>query len=490
MERCHCKMYIIGIIVIVIYVVLWILSLSEEKKVECKWYFAPFNQIGNYLYKKLHILKKESIPSTRLKKDLEMLNLGKSKEMAYKAYCIQKLEFVMFLFLLGTIICIFIKWQGDSYNLVDRDRMLTRKESGNVSQEINLRVFAQDKPVEDITFSLESRIYTNQEIILLYQEFLLLLKTKVLDRNTSFSDIVYPLNLINVVKGYPFYVEWRVSDFNVIDSTGMVNYQYEELEKNHVILTAEITYENFEEIEEIEIWVAEKKLSEKESWHRDIITAITTIKNNTKDQPQMQLPTEIEGIEVEWRERKKDSSILYFIGICLVSIAIYFLQDKDLHTKSLERRKSILKVYPFIVNKFALYLGAGMTIRNAFQQITESYRKQKEDKILKNPIFQELVYSCNELQAGISEREVYEGFGKRIGLQEYTRLANILNQNLKKGNSAILIRLKEEGKVALNERVLSKRKEGEEAESKLLLPMIMMLFVVMVMIMMPAFSSF
>lgn len=483
-------MYLIGIIVIVIYTLLWIFSLREEKNTECKWYYAPFNQIAMYLYKKLHIIKRGSIQSVHLKKDLEMLSLGISKEKAYKEYIIQKLEFILLLFLLGTIICVFVKWQTNSHNLIDKDGMITRNESGNASQEINLAVSAQGKSVEDITFSLESRIYTNQEIVSLYQEFLSPLKTKVLDKNTSFSDVVYPLNLINAVEGYPFYVEWRVSDLNVIDSTGIVNYQYEEKEKNHIILSAEITYEDFEETEEIDIWVTEKKLSEKESWHRDIMTAITTIKNNTKDQPQVQLPTEIGGIEVAWRERKQDVSILYFVGICAVTIVIYFLQDKDLHAKSLKRKKSILKEYPVIVNKLALYLGAGMTIRNAFLQITENYRNQKEDRVIKNPIYKELVYSCNELQAGISEREVYEGFGKRIGLQEYTRLANILNQNLKKGNSTILIRLKEEGKVALNDRVLNKRKEGEEAESKLLLPMIMMLFVVMVMIMMPAFSSF
>ena len=69
------------------------------------------------------------------------------------------------------------------------------------------------------------------------------------------------------------------------------------------------------------------------------------------------------------------------------------------------------------------------------------------------------------------------------------RLSTLLMQNLKKGNSTLLERLAEEADKAGEEQLQSVRQLGEEAGTKLLLPMVMLLFVVMIMVMLPAFSS-
>ena len=83
----------------------------------------------------------------------------------------------------------------------------------------------------------------------------------------------------------------------------------------------------------------------------------------------------------------------------------------------------------------------------------------------------------------------YEHFGRRTGLQEYIRLSMLLNQNLKKGNSTLLSRLREEADKVLGERLRNSKRLGEEAGTKLLFPMVAMLAVVMIIIMVPAFGS-
>jgi hypothetical protein len=69
------------------------------------------------------------------------------------------------------------------------------------------------------------------------------------------------------------------------------------------------------------------------------------------------------------------------------------------------------------------------------------------------------------------------------------RLCTLLQQNLKKGNAAILDRLREEADRASRERLQNSRKLGEEASTKLLIPMVLMLLVIMIIIIIPAFSS-
>ena len=105
------------------------------------------------------------------------------------------------------------------------------------------------------------------------------------------------------------------------------------------------------------------------------------------------------------------------------------------------------------------------------------------------PAYEEMLYTRRELRSGISEGLAYEHLGKRTGLQEYIRLAALLAQNLKRGSSTLLERLREEAEKSAQERLQESRKMGEESGTKLLMPMVLMLAVVMAIIMIPAFSN-
>lgn len=144
--------------------------------------------------------------------------------------------------------------------------------------------------------------------------------------------------------------------------------------------------------------------------------------------------------------------------------------------------------YPEIVNKLALYMGAGMTIRNAFFKMGEDYRKQQKER--KRYAYEEILMTCYELQSGRSEKEAYDHLGKRCQVQVYMKLSTLLSQNLRKGSNDLLRVLRQEADTAFEERKGLAKKLGEEAGTKLLLPMMMMLCIVMVIIMIPAYFSF
>lgn len=95
-----------------------------------------------------------------------------------------------------------------------------------------------------------------------------------------------------------------------------------------------------------------------------------------------------------------------------------------------------------------------------------------------------------EIQDGESERRAYQKFGERTGLSCYHRLVRILIQNLQTGNRGLCELLGQEATVALEERKALAKKLGEEAGTKMLLPLIMMLGIVIAIIMVPAMQSF
>ena len=153
---------------------------------------------------------------------------------------------------------------------------------------------------------------------------------------------------------------------------------------------------------------------------------------------------------------------------------IYFLLDKDLETQ-VEKRRSLLRLgYPELLHHLALYLVSGLPIRSAFGRLGEDYELAR--------------IAYRELQTGCSEAVAYEHFGKRAGLPEYVKLGALLSQNIKKGSGNLIARLKEEAGDMMERRIQNGKRLGEEAAAKLLIPMVMILAVVMVMIMVPAFS--
>lgn len=94
------------------------------------------------------------------------------------------------------------------------------------------------------------------------------------------------------------------------------------------------------------------------------------------------------------------------------------------------------------------------------------------------------------MDSGVPESQAYIHFGQRCRLKQYRKLSALLTQNLKKGSKGILIQLEKEAHEALEEKKSNARKLGEEAGTKLLLPMAGLLAVTMLLIMVPAYGNF
>ena len=181
--------------------------------------------------------------------------------------------------------------------------------------------------------------------------------------------------------------------------------------------------------------------------------------------------------------------MLLWAAVMTAAAAAYFIADKDLHKRLEKRKECARREYPEVVHKLALFIGAGMTVRGAFQKIAGDYEVRRQNGSRASPAYEEMLYACRELRSGVSEGASYEHFGRRTGLQEYIRLSALLMQNLKKGNKALLERLRDEADKAATEQLQQGKKLGEAAGTKLLVPMVLMLAVVMAVIMIPAFSN-
>ena len=101
-----------------------------------------------------------------------------------------------------------------------------------------------------------------------------------------------------------------------------------------------------------------------------------------------------------------------------------------------------------------------------------------------------MLVTSHEIQDGIGERIAYQRFGERTGVNEYHRLSRLLVQNLQKGSRSICSVLEDEAENAYEQRRLLAKKIGEEAGTKMLVPLMLMMIIVIAIVIVPATLSF
>ena len=143
--------------------------------------------------------------------------------------------------------------------------------------------------------------------------------------------------------------------------------------------------------------------------------------------------------------------------------------------------------YPEIVSKLMVFTGAGMSVRASWESIEHDYEKSGSGK---RYAYEEICKMCSGLRTGAPESRVYRDFGRACRTKQYMKLASLLEQNRRSGAADLKAILSMEMVEAWEERKNLARRQGEEAGTKLLLPLVMMLGVVMAMIMVPAFMTF
>ena len=128
-----------------------------------------------------------------------------------------------------------------------------------------------------------------------------------------------------------------------------------------------------------------------------------------------------------------------------------------------------------------------MNLSMAWEKIAAAYQSRRERKeVERREAYEEMVTVLNEIREGVGELQAFENFGARCDMNVYRKLSSLIVQNIRKGSRGLQRLLEEEEKEAFEQRKAEARKAGEEAGTKLLLPMGMMLILVLVILVVPA----
>ena len=144
-----------------------------------------------------------------------------------------------------------------------------------------------------------------------------------------------------------------------------------------------------------------------------------------------------------------------------------------------ERHRLITMDMPDLTNKIVILTGAGMTLRQAIFKIAKDMKTDR-------PVYIELAKTTKMMENGETAEAAFNYFMTRCNMPEVRRFVSIILLNLQRGGSDISRALSEIGKEQWTARTNAARRYAEEASTKLLFPMILMLFAVIMLTIAPA----
>lgn len=282
-------------------------------------------------------------------------------------------------------------------------------------------------------------------------------------------------------------ISWSTDAPWLVTSEGeVINLNLAEPEQAEI--TAKISYGTEQRIYSRVITVYPAVFTEEERLLLQVQEELASLEEETRTKERFFLPEQVLGYPVQQAESGGAGAGAFLVLLAVVlPLLLYFGYFGSLDTRRKERKEQAEGCYSEFVTKLSLLLAAGNSVRQAFVRLAAEYEKNHGPG---HVLAAELRVTKQELDNGRSETVVYEDFGRRIGVLAYRRMASLLTQSVSRGVQGMRSLLLQEAKEVMAQEKAHIRQKGEQAGTKLLLPMMGLLFLVFAILLVPAFQSF
>lgn len=172
--------------------------------------------------------------------------------------------------------------------------------------------------------------------------------------------------------------------------------------------------------------------------------------------------------------------VVTLLGVVIVLVLVYSMYD-EVGDRINKRRKAISREFPNVVSKLALLVTSGMIMDHAWRETAESQNGE---------LYREMCLTAKELSNLVEPTAAYTHFINRCNTKEATKLASAIIQNHSKGNAEIGALLRSMSHDAWQERRHHAKRNSEAANSKLMIPTMMLFIAILIMIMVPVALNF
>ena len=310
-----------------------------------------------------------------------------------------------------------------------------------------------------------------------------LLDKLILGENESneiiYYDLVFPENILGTLVE----IDWILKPLEYVHTDGTIRNDVNISEEITQTAAAILSCQGYTRDYEIELTFLPRTMS----LEHEVDQLVQQALFESKEQEILRLPNNYKGTLLQWKKPLDVTFVYFFLFTLCATIFLHIGAKRDYQQEKKDRRKRLENEYPQIVSKFAMLLSAGLSVRNAWIRIVAINDRKNG---VTSPAYEEMKWAIRQMQKGNSELDVYENFGRRVGLVHYKKLMALFISDKRRGSRNLLEAMNEEMMQAWEEKRRKAKQQGEQVGTKLLIPMMGMLMVVFVIIIVPAFLSF
>lgn len=420
--------------------------------------------------------------STLRKKILMLYPHENIQKMEYQLIS-RRLSFSMVCILLFMLLGIL----SSSYSLINSSNhleSLERPTDGSDKSTYSLQVNT-DETTEYVDIDVSKKIYEYGEIVSIFDKYKDDIIKQLLGNNSSLQEVTYPLNFFNSIGTENINLSWQPEDVSYIDYNG--NILYENIDSNGTLTTLYVNMELDGVTASLVIGITLYPASNDDNVSLKAEIENYIDQNNNSNSTSVILPSNISSGSVSFAFPQDNNDSIYLILSILFSIILYFLVSRETSTLLKNRNNQMLEDYPEIVSKLLLLSNAGLTITNSLKKIVDDYRNSAS--FTSKYAYEEISITLNSLSNGNPESTAYSQFGKRCGLMPYIKLGTLLEQSIHKGSKELSFHLNNEVRNAFENHKSHILTKSKQAETKMLLPMVIILIIIMALIIVPSFMT-
>ena len=189
-----------------------------------------------------------------------------------------------------------------------------------------------------------------------------------------------------------------------------------------------------------------------------------------------------DGTSLIWKKGQSGVDLLLLFMAPLLIWLLYLNGEKKKRDLAKARSDSVRRSLPAFNDHLYLLLDSGLIFRDAFIRIADGYKENRQNGYFKKQI----VAMRDEMESGVSDLvNIITRKADEINVSEFSRLCGVIRDNQLKGVD-ISAKLKNESEILWDIRKKDAEERGRLAETKLTMPLAILLMVLVLITAAPA----
>lgn len=170
--------------------------------------------------------------------------------------------------------------------------------------------------------------------------------------------------------------------------------------------------------------------------------------------------------------------MLFFIGIG-IAILLPYAHIKDINNKIQKIHFKVAMDLPDYISKVTILTSAGLNLRAAIKKVSL-------DMCEDTPLYSVMSKAINNIDNGMNEKKALDQVAVRLNTMQMRKFISVVEQNLQRGGQDVGYAMQSIGEEMWSNRKSEAKRLAQEAETKLLFPMMLMMLSVMIITVVPA----